>query len=304
MKTNIYNAVDGDWVAVNNETSESFVLDVLTFSAGEPHVNLPKDYDFGDIKLTARIDSTKLWMELLVIFSALDSNPTVEFVDLWLPYFPGSRQDRTDGYAPHTCDMYAQALHTSSSLRYIYTYDLHSELAFNTINLWHTGYVTNIGVDQVDLSHNFASNYKYIVAPDKGARPRAEAFRNAHFPNATMLYAEKTRDFNTGKIIGYEFVDSEVVKDGTVLVVDDICDGGRTFIELANAFNQKWGKQGFVSPLDLYVSHGIFSKTPEVLEDHYRHIYTTDSFYHPFYKADFPYVVEIPSPWEKLVQHV
>jgi len=45
--------------------------------------------------------------------------------------------------------------------------------------------------------------------------------------------------------------------------VDDICDGGRTFIESAGLLREAYPE----ADIHLYVSHGIFSKGTDVLFD-------------------------------------
>jgi ribose-phosphate pyrophosphokinase len=64
-------------------------------------------------------------------------------------------------------------------------------------------------------------------------------------------------------------------------VIDDLCDGGGTFIGIA----QELRKAGITQPLYLYVSHGIFSKGLEVLFQHFDQIFTTNSFDQAMYLA-------------------
>ncbi len=71
---------------------------------------------------------------------------------------------------------------------------------------------------------------------------------------------------------------------GKYLVVDDICDGGGTFLGLADKF---W-KQTSISTLDLYVTHGIFSKGVRELLRMYHNVYSTDSYCRR--EADVQYV--------------
>ena len=59
------------------------------------------------------------------------------------------------------------------------------------------------------------------------------------------------------------------------LVIDDICDGGRTFINLA----EKLLIMG-ANDLYLYVTHGIFSKGLPSIHEYYKHIYCDHIFYH------------------------
>jgi ribose-phosphate pyrophosphokinase len=112
-----------------------------------------------------------------------------------------------------------------------------------------------------------------VVAPDKGAVARANLAAKT-LGVTDVVYGEKVRDPENGEILGLllkrELPDGTVSSDikdlavegKRVLIVDDICDGGRTFIELAKSL-----KSYHVSTIDLYVTHGIFSKGFSVFED-------------------------------------
>ena len=63
-----------------------------------------------------------------------------------------------------------------------------------------------------------------------------------------------------------------VVEGPAGLRVDDICDGGRTFIELGKVLRAKGA-----SKLVLSVTHGIFSRGPALVFEMFDAIYTTDS---------------------------
>jgi ribose-phosphate pyrophosphokinase len=90
-----------------------------------------------------------------------------------------------------------------------------------------------------------------ICYPDQGARDRYS--RLIDFPS---VYATKVREQRSGRI---ESVTLSGACDGkNVLMVDDICDGGMTFIKLAEALHG-------AHAIHLYVSHGLFSKGLEVL---------------------------------------
>ena len=56
------------------------------------------------------------------------------------------------------------------------------------------------------------------------------------------------------------------------IIVDDICDGGKTFIELAKVLKQK-----NVGKIYLVITHGIFSQGFEGLASYVSGIYTTNS---------------------------
>jgi ribose-phosphate pyrophosphokinase len=87
---------------------------------------------------------------------------------------------------------------------------------------------------------------------------------------------DKIRDQETGGITSLRMNTSggcnHYIKNKNILIVDDICDGGRTFIECAKILHLHE-----VNSVSLYVTHGIFSKGLAPLEDAgITEIYTKD----------------------------
>lgn len=93
--------------------------------------------------------------------------------------------------------------------------------------------------------------------PDAGAQGRYGGLCS----NSICL--EKVRNQSTGEIEGLRIASGSLNDESSVLIVDDICDGGRTFIEAAKLLK---GIKPELS-VHLYVSHGIFSKGLRVLRD-------------------------------------
>jgi ribose-phosphate pyrophosphokinase len=60
------------------------------------------------------------------------------------------------------------------------------------------------------------------------------------------------------------------------VITDDICDGGMTFIHVAQRLKALSAER-----VVLFVTHGIFSKGLGVFDGLIDHFYTTDSFPHP-----------------------
>jgi ribose-phosphate pyrophosphokinase len=76
----------------------------------------------------------------------------------------------------------------------------------------------------------------------------------------------------TGKLSGFK-VFADDLKGKTCVIVDDICDGGGTFLGLAKELKDKsCGK------LILIVTHGIFSKGLEKLTEVFDEVFSTNSF--------------------------
>ena len=80
---------------------------------------------------------------------------------------------------------------------------------------------------------------------------------------------------STGKIV---YTDVPVTMSHTnkkFLIVDDICDGGRTFVEIAKSIREKFPE----AEVYLIVTHGIFSSGSAELAKHFTCIYTTNSIH-------------------------
>lgn len=116
-----------------------------------------------------------------------------------------------------------------------------------------------------------------ICYPDSGARqryakldlenqtpkPRIQPRPRLKYPRLSKIILEKVRDQATGEITGLAFKLRADMDIKSILIVDDICDGGRTFIESAKLLKAEYPD----ADIHLYVSHGIFSKGTDVLFD-------------------------------------
>jgi ribose-phosphate pyrophosphokinase len=107
-----------------------------------------------------------------------------------------------------------------------------------------------------------------LIAPDEGAFKKTEAlldkFYSSNFNDVSMVRCFKKRDPKTGKILSVECLDKIPNKPVTVVVTDDICDGGGTFIALIENIKHKFCVG---SKFYLCVTHGIFSKGVDVLKE-------------------------------------
>ncbi|ASR87111.1 ribose-phosphate pyrophosphokinase [Mycobacterium phage Krypton555] len=184
---------------------------------------------------------------------------------LMLPYLPAARADKG---SPLGARAYADMLNYRRGTfgKQVITIDPHSEAGaghYNSLTVLDS-------LPLLDRALESQGHWRYdgIISPDKGAIDRAS--RVAQHYGLDLYVGDKKRDQATGKILSY---DLSIPKLGKYLVVDDICDGGWTFTELARA-------SGVYQPqLDLWVTHGIFSGNAHHLKRYYRRILTTDS--HP-----------------------
>lgn len=110
-----------------------------------------------------------------------------------------------------------------------------------------------------------------LIFPDEGAERR---YRHLGvFPKIVM---EKTRDQASGIITGHQIKSStsENRSPGLkFLIVDDICDGGATFVSIAEMIHRTYRE----AKIWLFVTHGIFSQGRARLEDQGIYLLTTNS---------------------------
>lgn len=180
---------------------------------------------------------------------------------LVLPYVPGARQDRSNptGDVLFVARSVARMINARRFNRVVIL-DPHSPVIVQEIERVSVYPIVSV-YDKLD------NRYDGVIAPDKGAMNRA--MLAGHALGVESLYASKTRDVSNGKITGFSVPSLKL--GGHYLVVDDICDGGGTFIGLG----EKIREQGATA--DLYVTHGLFAKGTWDLYKIYNNIYTTDS---------------------------
>jgi len=106
-----------------------------------------------------------------------------------------------------------------------------------------------------------------LLAPDKGAAARYDLEQYG----LPVLQGEKVRDPKTGKLSGFH-IDPAIKNYRLALIVDDICDGGGTFIGLAQEIRKV--KPNII--LGLFVSHGIFSKGKNILFREFDYLFASD----------------------------
>lgn len=231
------------------------------FSAGEVQVRLPNIKECERLIIESRYPDSQDILEIALIINAAEKFSGFSgFVTVFLPYLPYSRQDRVcyPGEA-NSLEAFAALLTAQQVFKSrgrVITWDVHSKKAhdaFKNISL------LNIGADSLIKKFGDSVDASYVVvSPDAGAVDRANAVAST-LGCKTIVYGEKKRDSNDGSIVGTLVKDKNGdepdLSGNKVLIVDDICDGGRTFIELAKVL-RNCGAEEVV----LYVTHGIFSK--------------------------------------------
>jgi ribose-phosphate pyrophosphokinase len=192
---------------------------------------------------------------------------------LYIPYFPYARQDRFDKDQGAVNQSLSLKVVTNliNSLNYpkVVVIEPHSSVTTALLNN-----VVSVDMDAyVELTD--PPEDIVVICPDQGAIKRSERFAK-HHGITEMIMCEKKRDMSTGKILGTVVHNIEKLnQEGKIgVIVDDICDGGRTFIEIA----KKIRELGCENRLELFVAHGIFSKGKEELKEYFDVVEAVNDF--------------------------
>ena len=254
------------------EDCKNLPYKLTQFSAGELHPQL-QEYDIlGKIEsiiIKPRTYNPSFIVELSLLVNALRAEfPESVHFDLDLPYIPYSRQDRVcavgDAFG---LKVFADQLN-SLNFRYVIIFDAHSDVSPALINNCINREVKNLFV----LNPEFISKYSHLVAPDAGAYKKVNSI--AATKDLPVIPALKTRDASTGRLSNTILVTDGVENPSRLLVVDDICDNGGTFLLLGKELRKTFPD----TPIDLYVSHGIFGKGIDELKFYYDNIYCHNLF--------------------------
>ena len=230
------------------------------FSGGEVSVKLDLndtliDTDKPFLIRTDLTSSDKL-IELAMIVDALRREAGLKIkIGLDIPYLPYARQDRVCARGESLSLAVVAKFINSLDFETVRVHDVHSDVSLALIDR-----VENVEAASLvyKLWHQFPEvKNAVLVAPDAGAIKKV--LKVAQVTGLPMVRADKIRDVNTGAITE-TVVYSDHIRDKSFLIVDDICDGGRTFIELEKVLRPLTDAYVY-----LYVTHGIFSKGLEPL---------------------------------------
>lgn len=282
----MYTVIDSDNYAVHG-------IETMFFPGGEPHVKIPANLS-GDVLAFLKL---RTWNDVGIaacVIDALNVHNGIDTLRIFIPYFPAARQDKikrceSDPYSSLTVAMMGALLTGGVETAVL---DIHSQQAFDWLD-------ETINLMPIDLPVEIKLDVAGIIAPDEGALNRASQFHREFYPDAKLIQCLKHRNPTTGQLSGYEMPALPAI--GRYIIIDDICDGGGTFNLLADEFNDdEFGQR---SRLELFVSHGIFSKGIGNISPVIESITTTDSWCRIVPNSRLT-VIPLASLFDKIMENV
>ena len=249
-------------ITVNNKKIKSF-----QFSGGECHVSIDGIEVTDLTEVVAYLYSSDDVMRLLMLVDAIRQENAQTHIDLVIPYFPYARQDRVCNKGEAFSAKVMAGLINALDCQSVTVLDPHSKVVTDHLKKCHV--VTQVDLVRGALAEFIKTRQLILVSPDKGAAEKTRAVADAF--GFDVITCSKVRDPKSGQITHSEVHGDVRGKD--LIILDDICDGGRTFTELAKVL-----KDHESGDLYLYVTHGIFSKGLEVLKAQFTHVFCVHTF--------------------------
>lgn len=277
------------YLNINLNNKKSRYVETFSYPAGEIQTRLTaagvqavQEATVITVQLSIRNaeDIIRLWQFKDAVDGVLEGkrtrNQKLPRIELDLPYLPYSRADRR--FVKGDCDGLAVFSRMLNMMHWdrIETFDVHSEVSTKKLPE-----LVNISaletIKGVLMREGHEGGAVTALFPDKGAMDRYEVpdqiGNNFAIVNVHQVWATKVRNPETGELSGFNVETAGFLKDRPnepVVIIDDICDGGRTFLGIADALDAVGVKNERI----LYVSHGIFSAGLDQLMSKYSRIYT------------------------------
>lgn len=227
------------------------------------------------LKLAGKVKDVETWItlwmpdsqDLIAYFNLLDAlrvaGVSKDNISVRMPYVPYARQDRVchEGES-NALEVFSRMFRYMSYCREVIIDDPHSNVAIDDLSSQYY----NLKVNYQSFCARHLPVYTTLIAPDKGAHTKAINHSQVYSKQADCVFLTKTRS-----AIGVAYEDYKYdALVGTVCVVDDLCDGGATFLSVGKMLRKT---QPGLTKLDLYVTHGLFSRGDKDLHDVFDNVY-------------------------------
>ena len=259
-----------------NKAESELMYDISKFPDGQQSITIPEWFSNEDeAMIIARLNNFKD-LELIICANQALRNNGCKNIRLKVPYFLGSRSDRkfVEGSVNYLKQVICPIVN-SQEFSEVIVMDPHSDVLEACINNYRkidNSALVQWALTKIDTRHG-AQERTALVSPDAGAQKKIFDIAT-RFGIDNVVTAAKVRDLKTGQILKTELPNADWTGIQNVVIIDDICDGGRTFNELAKAIRES----GYTEGLYLIVTHGIFSQSFLELSKHFTKIFSTNSY--------------------------
>lgn len=239
------------------------------------------------VKIKSRLNNFKD-LELIICSVASLCELGLNTIHLYVPYIMGARSDRKfqAGGNNYIKDVLAPIIN-SLNFESVTCVDPHSDVLEACINR----FKKESNLYLLAMAMNNIYNDFLLVCPDAGASKKIYKVAEYIGYKNNIITCSKDRDVN-GNLTKIVFpFETHKYNGQDFIIVDDICDGGATFINIARKIKdclliREANQQIKPGKIYLIVTHGVFSKTLENVMEHFDGIFCTNSYSDTQYLPD------------------
>lgn len=231
--------------------------------------------DEEPVEIKSRFTSFKD-LELIICATNALRRLGAKKIHLFVPYILGGRSDRqfVSGGTSYLVDVIAPILN-DLEFESISTTDPHSDVTaaiIKRLEVEDNYQLMRFALTPPIYEPNTEDNF-ILVSPDAGALKKVYRVAEKIGYHGNVITCTKDRALNgTLSKVKVPYIAADSTKD--LLIIDDICDGGRTFINIA----EQARAASYTGKIYLIVTHGIFTQGFNELAKHIDRIYTTNSY--------------------------
>lgn len=248
---------------INSENSDIDYV-VSRFPDGEVKITLGEINRKEPLDVVCRVRNAEELFILTQVADILDRHCVVWTLHIY--YLMSMRMDRVMTFNdPYNLKIVSSIINTFKANK-ISVYHPHS----NKTALLIDNFITFFN-DEHPNCNDFRQEDYQVCFPDEGAYERYSEHYN--FVNNPLI-CKKERDVNTGKILGIKVVNPEDYLHKKIMVVDDLCDAGGTFIGVAKAIRSIDENAN----ISISVIHMVNRKGIENLSSAYNEVFFTNTY--------------------------
>lgn len=244
-------------ININRAEGVRFIL----FPDNQPHTVVEGISEGDEVMVICSIKDSLTFMHLLQTSNALGHLKAKKKL-LVIPYLMAARYDRLM-IPGDSFDLEVVAnLINSCGFEKVLLWDAHSGVSASLIQ-------NAISVKNKQMVEAYDQEDAVVICPDAGASKKVDEYFAWNTNLREIVYCQKKRELSTGKLV-LQVMEPGKCEGKNCVIIDDICDGGATFLAIAEQVNPKH--------LTLIVTHGIFSKGFAALEQQFDEIIVSDSY--------------------------
>jgi len=244
---------------INLTTNEG--ITTLLYPDNQPHLKITEPNEGEEVKIICSITNS---IELLHLLQCSDALTTLfcKKKELHIPYLMAARFDRAMQKGDSFDLRVIANLINLCGFEKVFLYDVHSEVATALID-------NSINISNAALVEKYNKSNSVLICPDAGAAKKIDTYLKINSNLSEVVYCTKVRDLSNGKL-KLNVLEAENCYERDCVIIDDLCDGGGTFIAIADQIKPK--------SLTLVITHGIFSNGFSELEKRFNEIIVSDSY--------------------------